>query len=738
MKRLLKIALAIISIFLIILLGIFLWYLIYSSTLKIDESLLINVERQVIYLDQNNQELYTESDGNLVTQIDEIPKHVINAFVAVEDKRFYQHNGIDYKGFARALINNIKSKSFKEGGSTITQQLIKNTHLNNKKTLRRKLDEMALARKLEKKYSKEQIMETYLNTIYFGDNCYGITNASKHYFNKKVSELSIDEGALLAGLIKSPSKYSPNENYELSLNRRNVVLKLMNEQNYISEKECKSLIKKEIKINSNDKNNYNYNHLARKEVSQIIEKYPYSSIKFFVKTNLDPNIQKILNDVLNNYDTNTDKSVVILDKNGKIKAYLSTCGEILKQPGSTIKPILVYSPAIELDLIDSCSFINDSPCNINGYSPKNYNGVYRGEISISESLAKSSNVCAVKLLDLIGVKKAKNMLKNVNIGLEKEEDNLSLALGGYKQGISLVNLTGAYDIYTNDGFYTNPYCIKEIQIRNDVTIYKNPVISNKIFNLDTVEITRDMLYNCVTNGSAKKLNTLDFKIYSKTGTVGNENGNTDAYNVSFNNEYIIGVWIGNKSNRLMENNYSGGNIPTSISENIWREIYKTKSPPKDFENKRAIKVKLDKESYENSKTIELADPLTPDRYVIEKLFKANRIPKKVANKFSNPIINNKEITLYNNGIQMRLCVEEWINFKIYKQYNNKKQVIYDSKINGKNENIVDYDILPSTIYKYSVIPYTIVNKEIIYGNEEFFEIIKSPNKLFDDNWWTDE
>lgn len=738
MKMLFKILLSIFSIIIVLILGLTIWLIIFSSKLKIDESLFINVERQIVYLDQNSQELYTEADGNLITEYNEIPKHVIDAFVSVEDKRFYQHNGIDYKGFARALINNIKSKSFKEGGSTITQQLIKNTHLSNEKTIKRKLEEMLLARKLEKKYSKKQIMESYLNTIYFGDNCYGITNASMHYFGKKVNALEIDEGALLAGLIKAPSKYSPNVNYELSKDRRNVVLKLMKEQGYISDKEFQKSVKKEIVVKNSKKENYTYKHLASKEVTSIIEKYPYSSNKFYVKTNLDNAIENKLNDVLNSFNTNYDKSAVVIDKYGKIKAYYSTCGEIQRQPGSTIKPLLVYTPAIELGLVDSCSYINDSPCTINGYSPKNYNDIYRGEISVCDSLAKSSNVCAIKLLDLVGIKNAKNMLKSVNLELENEDDNLSLALGAYKHGISLTNLTGAYNLYVNDGNYTKPFCVNSIDSENGSLIYKNLSTSKKVFSLDTIEIIREMLYNCVINGSAKKLSTLEFKVYSKTGTVGNEYGNTDAYNVSFNSEYIIGVWVGNKSNKLMDNSITGGGTPTRISEEIWKEIYKENTPPKDFDIRNAVKVKLDKESYEKDKNIELADNLTPDRYVREELFKYNRIPKKISTRFTLPKVINKEIHLINNGFSIRLCVAEWQEYKIFKEYNNVKKIIYDSKVNGKKDEIIDQDIISSTIYHYSVIPYTVINGRTILGKEEYFDIIKSPNNTFDDNWWDNE
>ena len=227
MKKTIKIFLIVIfSIFLIVS-AFLLFFHITLIDVKFDKNRLINLNHTVTCYDSNGEIFSVESNGVSVSDNEEIPEHTKQAFISIEDKRFYKHNGIDFKGLLRATFNNIKSFSLKEGASTISQQLIKNTHLSNEKTLKRKFSEIKLTRELEKQYDKNKILETYLNTIYFGDGCYGITTASKHYFNKSPSELNINESAVLAGIIKAPSNYSPVNNYEKCFERKNLVLKEM-------------------------------------------------------------------------------------------------------------------------------------------------------------------------------------------------------------------------------------------------------------------------------------------------------------------------------------------------------------------------------------------------------------------------------------------------------------------------------------------------------------------------------
>ena len=242
MKKGLKVVLFITALIFICCLAIVLIFFASFQNYKFDSNNIINPQSKIIFYDCDNKIIDEQSKGISVTEIKDIPIHTQKAFISIEDKRFYKHKGVDYRALLRATINNIKSFSFKEGGSTISQQLIKNTHLTNEKTFKRKFAEIKLAKELEKKYSKDKILETYLNTIYFGENCYGITSASHYYFNKTPSELNVNESAMLAAIVKAPSYYSPFVNSEKAHTRKNLVLKEMLMQNYLTNLEYQKLI----------------------------------------------------------------------------------------------------------------------------------------------------------------------------------------------------------------------------------------------------------------------------------------------------------------------------------------------------------------------------------------------------------------------------------------------------------------------------------------------------------------
>ena len=246
----------------------------YISTIgaKLDTNKLISFDRSIVFYDANSNVILEQSNGKAIVNIAEIPKHTKNAFIAIEDKRFYKHKGIDYKGLFRATLSNIKSMSFKQGASTISQQLIKNTHLTSQKTLKRKVIETKLALELEKKYTKDEILEKYLNTIYFGENCYGIKSASNHYFSKEPSQLSLNESATLASIIKAPKHYSPYQNYENCLNRKNLVLKQMFLQNLITKNEYNDNVNQPILLSQKNQSSkgVNYFDQASKEIDKIL------------------------------------------------------------------------------------------------------------------------------------------------------------------------------------------------------------------------------------------------------------------------------------------------------------------------------------------------------------------------------------------------------------------------------------------------------------------------------------
>ena len=724
-------------------LGFIFCVLLYLTTsianIKLEENKLLNQNRAVVYLDDMDNEIFTCVNGVEYTSINEVPKHVINAFIAVEDKRFYSHKGVDYKGFIRAMSKNIKSFSFKEGGSTITQQLVKNTQLTNQKTVKRKLTEMGLARKIEKRYKKEQILEMYLNSIYFGEGNYGISSASKYYFSKEPKDLTITEGATLAGLIKSPLYLSPNRDINKSNSRKNVVLRLMFEQGYLDKETYYTERSRFIVLPKTAKrlNKSNgYIALCNDFVEEIISKNPYVTSKFIVKTNLNSNTQKILEkSILETNKPSNDYSLIVMDKNSKIKGFCSSSGEFIRQPGSIIKPIISYAPAIEYDLVDACTKIDDSFSNINGYSPKNYNDKYYGNISIRDALKYSSNVCAVKLLNQVGIDKAKKFARNFGLDIKNSDESLRIALGSFENGFTLKQLTASYNVFSNNGYYTSPSLIQSVYTENGLFIYRDKQEKIKAISNETASIINNILENTVKSGTCKKLSYAKTKVYAKSGTVGNEKGNTDAYTISYNNYLTLGVWFGNSDSSYMPNSVTGGGLPCDLSRTIWDEL----SSSNDFSNdisKEYKEIEIDELAYEKEGKVLLAESFAPERYKLKEIFKSSRIPKTYSTTFSKPKIENANISFNSKAITIRLCLRQLYDFKVYKIENGVKTLVYDSKGNGKLE-FTDNNVALGKKYTYSIIPYYQYDNNFIYGEEYFFKEIKMPviNGQNNDQWW---
>ncbi len=737
MKKWLKIVLFIIIGLLIIIFGIFCMLAVSVKNVKLDENKLININNSIVYYDVYNNVLKENGVINNSVSIDQLPDHVKNAFISIEDKRFYSHNGVDYKALTRAMFRNLKSGFLKEGGSTISQQLIKNTHLSNEKTFKRKLSEIKLAKQLEKKFTKNEILEKYLNTIYFGDNCYGIDNASNYYFNKSAKNLTINESASLAGCIKAPSHYSPTANEEKNFNRKNIVLEQMYNQGYITKQEFEDNVTKKVMVNIQEKNGYDALDLIKSEVNEFINENLYGKGKIHIYTSIDPKIQEKLENTINNIDIKSDKTAVILNKNNQILAYYSTVKDDNRQLGSTIKPILVYAPAIETGTVDSCSFINDEKTDFNGYSPSNYNEIYYGQVTVKESLAKSLNICSAKIMNLTGVENCINYAKKTDVVFTENDFNLSSALGATEKGATLTQITSAYNVFINKGFFTTPTCI--FNIRQE-SLQKNfEQEKRQIFSDDTCYIVNDMLRYTVSNGTAKQLSYNDFPICAKTGTVGNKNGNTDAYCISYTNDYIVGVRFSNKKDTIMSNSITGGNMPSIISSEIWNDLYDNSTPTKFEECSSVRKIYIDKISFDKDKIIEIADSNAPKRYTQLELFTKNSSNKNISTRFTSPKIEKPNLLVNSNGICIRLCLTEYYEYLIYKAENGLKEKIYDSNMQGKFSEFIDKEILPNTEYSYSIIPYFKGKNQTFYGDEIYLNKIKTPaNEIAGEDWWSDE
>jgi len=738
MKKSIKVLLALFGIFIILLIFCLSFYLVTTAKYNLDESKIVNLNSTVEYYDINGKFIEEQSGGVAVTEIKELSNHVKNAFISIEDKRFYNHKGVDFRGLARASVNNLKSHSFKQGASTISQQLIKNTHLSNEKTLKRKLVEFKLARQLEKKYNKDEILEKYLNTIYFGDGCYGITDASMHYFGISADKLTLNQSAMLAGIIKAPSTYSPFNNQEKCFNRKDLVLSEMYNQGYITKEQLDSNYKVNpiLKENSNG-DVYDYVYLVKKQLSDFFDKSAYQMKNVKIYTYFNPEKQQIINENFNNYDLGTDKSIILTDNSNKIIAYKSTCGEIKRQLGSVIKPLLVYAPALENNLVHNCTIIDDEKIDINGYTPSNVNDKYYGKVSVRYSLSKSLNTCAVKLLNYVKVENALPYLEKVGINYGQNDKSLALALGSSENGFTLKEITTAYNVFNDYGNYTLPSCVDKIITENGRILFKEYNQKTKVFSDDTVELINDSLKDCIEYGTSKNLKCNLSNIRAKTGTAGNKNGNTDAYSISYNPNYVLGVWYGNKTNKLMENKVSGGTYPTLTASTIWNDLQKrglTDDAPFD-KSENIVELNIDKISYEKDNKIEIADDIAPERYILKEKFRKNNAPIDKSKRFISPTIETPQISINNNIISIRLCQTQLYNFIVFKEFNGIKRKIFDTKYQSFNNCIFDQEILPNTLYSYSVVPYYEKDGIIYNGNPVYLNKIKTDNFLLQDTWW---
>lgn len=706
MKKLRKILkILIISFAFLIAVGtVFLAFYYYDQTksVALDKSKLDMTNVSIEIFDKNGTSIKPTSENYI--EISKLSNQTINAFISAEDKRFYAHKGLDFIRIGGAIISNIKNRSFSQGASTISQQLVKNTHLTNEKTISRKLKEIKLTKSLESNYSKSEILELYLNNIYFGNGCYGIENAANHYFSKSAKNLTLAESAILAGTINAPSLYDIESNLEKANARKNLILQLMFKYGKISEEEKEKAKNETIKLNISKLSNYNYIYneiieeaCIRLGLSENQVKNNNIKIYSYIDLNVQNQVNKIINESYNNIEENPNIASIILDNENSGIVAIKGSKNILnskRQPGSTIKPILVYAPAFENETVTPATKINDEKINISGYSPENADKKYHGSVSVREALKNSYNIPAVKLLNEIGIDYAQNFAKKMGITFSKEDKNLAIALGGFTDGLSLMQLSNAYKTFANNGYFSEAKYISKI-IKNQKVLYENKSKSTRAMSESTAYMITDILQDASTTGTAKRLKNFDFDIASKTGTVGisNSSKNSDAYNISYTTKHTILSYVGGTK---MPESINGATIPTMLTKDILSYLY-SNSKPHSFIIPDSVKVKkISKNQYNDNNLIILADD---NEDSINEIFNKNTaIPKNEQINFNIEVYNLKNkkpiVSFYTsdrytyNIIRKKETSEEIISSEdpnnIYKQLNNS-----DTKTNIDNNELLN-------------------------------------------------
>lgn len=698
-----------------------------SKSETFNQNKLINANMKIeVYGDDGNLLSDKSLFNNQYISLSKIPKETIDAFISIEDKTFYSHNGINPKRIVKAILNNISKGKASQGASTISQQLIKNTHLSSEKTYSRKIKEISLALEMEKKLSKDEILENYLNVIYYGNNIYGIENASQFYFSKSASELTLEEGATLAAIIKSPGFFDPIQHKERCLKRRNLVLSEMEKDGKISQEVAQKARETDLvlKINETfDRGQNTYSQGAIMEAEEIL-KMPAKQIaigKYKIHTFFSKEKQDALKAAIDSEELGFDQAGISINNltHGIEAFYGKSAYNVLKtkrQPGSTIKPLLVYAPALNENIVSPATKILDEEININGYKPQNFEKTFRGHLSTREALSLSSNIPAVKILSYVGIPKAKRYATRLGIEFDENDNGYALALGGMTYGTDLKTLAAAYTTFANNGKFYGAKFIKKIEDENGKTIYEAKFVPDEVFREDSNYLMVSIMETSATKGTSKRLASLPFQIAGKSGTVGVGATNSDAFSVALTTKDTVATWVGD----LTGNNIgylTGGKAPTDMIKNYFKAIYKTETP-KDFRVPSSItEVEIDALEYENNNIVQTANDFTPSRYKLTEVFSRFNLPKEKSTNFLKvePATLNGKIE--NGNYVFEFDAQSHITYELYRIENGENKLVKTfGGQNGKVTYTLPQSNKESKFFLISIIKNFSTNEEVSSNN----------------------
>ena len=567
-------------------------------------------------------ELKNERNIRYLTS-EEIPQNVKDAFVSVEDKRFYKHNGVDFFALTRAVTKLINKDAITQGGSTITQQLARNVFLSHEVSWQRKVKEMFIAWEIEKMYSKDQILEFYVNNIFYANNCYGIEAASQKYFGKTVSECSVSEAAFLCAIPNSPSRFDPLDHKENTLKRRDVILKAMYENKKLSKEDYEAALAENIEVDSHSKSyeqswaksyaihcvveemmaadgfqfQYDFDLVTDREdyeelyddtFAEYREKLYLSGYQIY--TSIDPAhqnaLQKAIDVKLEEYNTkNTNGSYALQcaatcidNETGLVsaiiggrsqedvsydynRAYLSS-----RPPGSAIKPLVVYTPLLERGYTAD-SMVTDKK---EAEGPKNANNSYAGSISLRTAVEKSINTVAWSKFNELGAETAMQYLLEMEFADIMPQDYTgSSALGGFTRGASTLEMSGAYTALANNGKYRTPSCIIRVEDSYGNVVIEHQPNEKQVYEADAAKAMTKILQGVMTNGTAKGQGLSGMPSAGKTGTT---NENKDGWFAGYTPYYTTSIWVGYDSPRWLKG-LTGSAYPAEIWHNFMEEIH---------------------------------------------------------------------------------------------------------------------------------------------------------------------
>ncbi len=556
--------------------AILLWY---ARELPNITKAMVFERRPTITIKASNGEIvdrYGDIKGEIV-DVKNLPPHIINAILATEDRRFYSHFGMDLRGFTRAVAVNVKQGGFVQGGSTITQQLAKNLFLTRDRTLKRKIQELILSFQLERELTKDEILSAYLNRVYLGSGAYGLDAAANVYFGKPAKSLNLRESAVIAGLLKAPSRYSPNSNPELSAQRTKVVMQSMVDAGYIEQSELEAYKKIPPTPRRKPSSGNSVRYFTDYIISQLDDLIGTIDQDVIVETTLDVAVQREMEEAITKAilrygpEHNAEQAASLFMRNDG--AVISMMGgrnystseynratDALRQPGSSFKPF-VYLTAIESGM-NMYSQIEDKKVTSGRYRPKNFGGLYYGWVSLEKALTKSLNTVAVSLMRKVGASEVIDTARRLGITADLEP-NLSTALGS--SAVPMIQMVTAYTTLARGGSAVDPYSIKRIKDKQDNVLYERtaPSTIRRVIEPNDVAQINSMMRSVVEAGTGTRAR-IPYPAAGKTGTTQDYR---DAWFIGFTNRYTGAVWFGNDDNSPMKK-LTGGSAPASV----WKEV----------------------------------------------------------------------------------------------------------------------------------------------------------------------
>lgn len=663
-------------------------YFDVSSWQTLDANRLLHLAQTGAIYDHNGDFVtnLVGAENRTVIDMERLPRYVADAFLAAEDLRFYKHPGFDLTRIFGAVISNLRTGGYSQGASTITQQLVKLSHLSSQKTIARKLEEVWLALQMEQQFEKDEILEMYLNYIYFGQGAYGIQAAAQVTFGIDAEQLSPAQAAALAAAIKAPSTYGLFANPDANAQRRRYILDTMLAHGMLTPEAHQAAVSEELTADGRASLSTVYGWfvdavLDEAELQLDVSAETLLAGGYRIETTLDPTMQSILD---NQYTQNifpanakdgtpVQSAAACVDtQTGAVRAIvggreyttrrgLNRATQLRRQPGSALKPLAVYAPALEYAGWTTASVVRDEPTDFNGYKPRNAGNAYYGNVTLRQALKNSLNIPAVKVMQSVGVESCRRYLQSVGIPLDDRDWNLSLALGSMTYGASPVQMAAAYIPFANGGMYYAPYFIQRITDQTGKVVYQHQDSGTRVLSPQNAYLMTSLLKTVITSGTGTRLNRAGIPVAGKTGTVNMVGtGNRDAWMSAYTPSLSVTVWMGydqpDNTHRL-PNNVSGGTHPATLAAGFLKAYYTGRSAP-DFKKPSGIvSVEIDKKAIEWKGEVMLASSLTPKAYRTSELFLSSNQPTKKSDVWTAPVSARSFYVTHSDSGQPVLVIE---------------------------------------------------------------------------------